>query len=116
MRCRIEFLRGIQFVESLDGEDNALIDSSNLMTLEGNTMLSFISEVTEVNLTKGKATNLETDRFDQLTKLVEQFMIQAQKDQKRIDELQQQLLKVINERPAQPTIIHTRAPNLCPLM
>ena len=99
MRCHITFLCGVNFVESLDGEDDTLIDSSELTTLEGTSLWSFITdELLFVYLTPGMANDLEIYQFDKMTDIIKEFMKKAREDAERMHELQLELVQALTEK------------------
>ena len=99
MRCHITFLCGVNFVENLDGEDDALIDSSELTTLEGTSLWSFITdELLFVYLTPGVANDLDIYHFDMMTDIIKEFMKKAREDAERMHELQLELVQALTEK------------------
>ena len=92
MRSNIVFMRGVKYVESLDGENDAITNLSVLTTIEGKPLSTFINELPFVNLTPGKANDVKFDNFDKLAEQMEEFRKKAAEDSERIAKLQAELI------------------------
>ena len=82
---------GIQFVESLDGQDNAIAHSSTLLTLDGEPISHFIDELPVVHLTPGKASNVNTANFEELANVMETLKNLSIQDANRIRSLEEEI-------------------------
>ena len=97
-RCNVEYMRALMYVERLDGEENKTVPASQLMTLEGNTLGSFIKELPYVYLNKNAASDVKINEFDKLASEMEAFRKQAAEDARRIEDLQNQLVEIQKQR------------------
>ena len=84
-------MRGVKYVESLDGENDAIANLSVLTTIEGKPLSTFINELPFMNLTPGKANDVKFDNFDKLAEQMEEFRKKAAEDSERIAKLQAEL-------------------------
>ena len=98
-------MRGIQFVESLDGEDNAIVDPSALLTLEGKPVNEFVDrELPVAVLTKGKAHAVNTADFEKLSNDMEALKNKALEDKERIRLLE---TKIVEARTSNSSTMYT---------
>ena len=82
-------MKGVKYVETLDGKDNEKVSSSNLQTLDGKEVSDFIDELTIVNLHKDQATeiNFEKATFEDLVEQIKRLTNQSIEDSNRIHKL-----------------------------
>jgi len=98
LECLVANVQGVQIHESLEEEDNKLVEKGELKTLENHPLENFVFDVLpSINLTPEAAADIDTASFEQKQSEIVKLIERSTANEEKMKSLQEQVEKARDE-------------------